>query len=186
MPTGLGKRLFTVDEYYKMAASNIFAGEQVELVEGEVVTMAPMGSAHAACVTRLTRLLARRDDDSFLIRVQLPLRLGEMSELEPDVAIVRARPDFYSARHPSADDVLLVVEVAESSLAYDRGMKIPLYARSGVPEVWLVDMRDIAVTVHRSPTAAGYEQIEQKGAADAVGPTTLPQVQLQVHDFVGE
>lgn len=168
MPVDLPKRTFTVDEYHAIAAAGIFERERVELVEGEVVAMAANGSRHSACVTRLTALILGRVGDSAIVRVQEPLRLSDRTELEPDIAIVRRRQDYYATAHPSAADTLLAIEVAESSLAYDRDVKLPLYAGAGVPEAWLVDLAKRQVRVLTEPSVEGYRLTVIKSPADTI------------------
>ena len=182
MPVDLNRRQFTVAEFHAMGSSRLFEGERVELVEGEVVTLAPKGSRHAACVTRLVRLLTGHERP-FLVRVQDPLVLSSTSEVEPDVAIVRPRKDFYADRHPEPVDVLLVIEVAESSLEYDREVKLPLYARAGVPEVWIVDLTARVVTVHSSPAGDGYEILTENRSRETLGSSL--QLEFTVLEVVG-
>src|SRR6266850_3035884 len=124
-------RLFTVAEYYRMTEAGIFKeDDRVELIEGEVVSMSPIGSRHAACVERLSALIRHAVlNESISVRIQNPVRLSEYSEPLPDVSLVRTREDFYAAGHPAAADVVLLIEVADASLMYDRHTKIPLYAR---------------------------------------------------------
>ncbi|MEX2543119.1 MAG: Uma2 family endonuclease [Trueperaceae bacterium] len=185
MQVELPKRSFTVDEYYKMAESGIFESERVELVEGEVVAMAPKGSSHAGCVTRLTSRLGAVIGQDALLRVQDPLRLNDRTEVEPDLAIVRFRTDYYSAAHPSAADALLVIEVADSSLAYDRHVKMPLYARFGIAEAWLVDLTQSQVLVHSEPSAQGYRGVVVSGLGRVISSVAMPQFRLAVDDIVG-
>ncbi len=135
MTARLLKRLFTIEEYHKMAQAGILTeDDRAELIEGEIVEMAPIGSRHAACVARLTALLSRVQDRAILW-VQNPIRLGEHSEPQPDVALLSLRPDFYAQAHPGPQDVLLLVEVAETSPGDDREVKLFLYARAAISEV---------------------------------------------------
>lgn len=113
--------------------------------------MAAMGSRHAACVDRLTRIFSRVVEDRAIVRVQGPVRLSDRSEPEPDIALLVPRDDFYAERHPEPDDVVLLVEVADASRQFDRTVKLPLYASAGVPDVWLVDLEAGAVEVYREP-----------------------------------
>jgi Uma2 family endonuclease len=141
MGVQLARRLFTVAEYHKMAEAGILSeDDRVELLEGEIVAMSPIGSRHAGLVNRLNRLFSQRAGDQVVVSVQNPVRLGGYSEPQPDLALLRPRADFYTSSHPGPEDVLLAVEVAETSAAVDREVKVPLYARFGVPEVWLVDL----------------------------------------------
>ena len=114
--------------------------DRVELLEGDIVEMAPIGSRHAACVNRLNQLLSTRIAGPFIVAVQNPIRLGEFSEPQPDLAILRPRPDFYSESHPGPEDILLLVEVSDTSAEYDREVKVPAYGTAAIPEVWLVDL----------------------------------------------
>src|ERR1051325_266182 len=115
------------------------AGDRVELIEGEIIQMPPIGSRHASCVGRLTRLLVPALRDRAFVYVQNPVRLDELSEPVPDLAVLKPRPDDYSTGHPRSGDTLLVVEVSDTTLSYDRGRKLPLYARQRVQEVWIVE-----------------------------------------------
>ena len=154
------RRRFDVDAYYRMAETGILSPkDRLELIDGEIIEMAPIGSAHGGKVNRLTSLVARLAADGRVIAsVQSPLRLDPYNEPQPDLMLLRPRADFYESSHPTAADVLLLVEVADSSLAYDRGPKLALYARHGVPEVWIVDLVGRALEVCREPGADGYAQ----------------------------
>ena len=143
---------FDVDDYYRMAEAGILSrADRLELIEGEVVDMAPIGAAHGGKVNRLTSLVGRLAAGGQVVAsVQGPLRLGPHSELQPDLMLLRPRADFYESGHPTAADVLLLVEVADTSLAWDRGPKLALYAWHGVPEVWIVDLAGREVEVCRN------------------------------------
>src|SRR2546426_2118990 len=142
MSITLEKRRFTVDEYHRMAEAGIFSeDESVELLEGEIVEMTPISSRHAACVNKLTRLFTRELGERVVVSVQNPVALTETSEPQPDLALLRPRADFYAAGHPGPEDVLLMVEVADTSATSDRAVKVPLYARAGIEEVWLIDLQ---------------------------------------------
>lgn len=148
---------YTVDEYYRMGDSGILKqGDRVELIEGEIVDMVPVGSAHVGIVNRLNRLLVQALGDRAIVSVQNPVRLSAFSEPEPDIALLRPRDDFYSGAHPGPTNVLLIIEVSDSSLDYDRDVKLPLYARHEIPVVWLIDIQRKQLLVFRSPTREGY------------------------------
>lgn len=150
---------FTVDDYYKLAEVGVLSEDsRVELIEGEIVMMTPIGRRHAACVDRLTNLLAALAGDRAIVRVQNPILLSDDTEPEPDVSLLHPREDFYAEREPGPDDVFLVIEVADSSLAYDRDVKLPLYAHVGVPEVWIIDLDERAVSTYASPGPEGYSE----------------------------
>jgi Uma2 family endonuclease len=179
------RRLFTVDEYERMVAAGLMVREHVELIEGEVLHMAPMGTRHAACVTALSELLIKRVPAEVQVRVQLPVRVPERSEPEPDLALVRRSVDPYRARHPQPEDVFVLVEVSEISLAYDRDVKLPLYARAGIPEVWLVDLARHRILVHRRPEGRRYEEMTEVHRTGTVAPAAFPGLMLRVEDEIG-
>jgi Uma2 family endonuclease len=152
-PQAPARHRLDVDAYYKMAEAGILTREdRVELIDGEIIDMNPIGSPHAALVKRLNRLFARAAAEGMvLVSVQDPLRLDAYNEPEPDLMLLRPRADDYQANHPGAADVLLLIEVSDSSLAYDRGRKLALYAKFGVPEVWIVDLAGAAIEIYRQP-----------------------------------
>jgi Uma2 family endonuclease len=150
---------FTADEYHRMGESGLFGeDDRVELIEGEIIEMTPIGSRHSGTVIRLNRLLGQAVGDRAILATQSPLRLDVASEPEPDVALLRPRDDFYTTSHPGPADVLLLVEVAEASLRFDREVKVPLYARHGIPAVWLVDLAGRELTAYQQPAGEGYLQ----------------------------
>jgi len=174
------RRLFTREEYYRMGEVGILKrSDHVELIKGEIVTMSPMGLRHRAFVFNLHRLLAVRLDERAAIWVQLPIVLTEHSEPEPDLAIYRLREAVpYKERAPHAEDALLVTEVAESSLAYDRSTKLRLYAEAGIPEYWVVDCLAESVDVYRAPDAGAYRDVSRVEGAASVSPRAFPDVVL--------
>ena len=142
---------FTVAEYHQMAVGGVFSeDDRVELIDGEVLEKTPIGSRHAGCVNRLNRLLVGAVGERAVVSVQNPVQVGDWSEPQPDIAVLRPRPDFYSDGHAQPADVLLLVEVADTSGPYDRGVKVPLYLAGGIPEVWVVDLPGDAVEVFRA------------------------------------
>lgn len=151
------RRLFTVDEYQQMIEAGIFGeDDRLELLGGEIVAMSPIGSRHAACVNRLNRLLVSALGESAIVSIQNPIRLDDLSEPEPDVALLKPQDDFYTDQVPTPTDVLLLIEVADSSVDQDRAVKLPLYARVGIAEVWLVDLIDGVIDAYRTPSSEGY------------------------------
>ena len=186
MSVRLQKRRFTVEEYYRMAETGILSEhDRVELIDGEIVEMPAIGSRHAACVDRLTRLFSLRVGETAIVRVQNPIRLGPYTEPQPDLALLRPRPDFYASAHPTAEDTLLVVEVADASIEYDRTVKMPLYARAGIVEAWVVDLAAGAVEVYRVPTPQGYRDVGRASRGDALSVRALAGVSLTVDEVVG-
>jgi Uma2 family endonuclease len=180
------RRLFTVDEYYKMAEAGILGeDDRVELVEGEIVQMPPIGSPHGGTVAFLTSFFGSRLGGRAIVNPQNPVRLADYSEPQPDIALLRPRPDFYRASHPSPGDVSLVVEVGDSTIAYDRQVKVLLYARAGIPEVWLVDLQAERVEVYRQPAAQGYVDIRILGRGGSLSPAAFPDVTVRVDEVLG-
>jgi Uma2 family endonuclease len=151
------RHAYSVDDYYRMAETGILRpGDRVELIEGEIIDRAPIGSRHAAAVNRISNILKLSVGTQAIVAIQNPVRLDRHSEPQPDIALLHPHADFYAAAHPGPADVLLIIEVADSTLRYDRDTKLPLYARHGIPEVWLVDIDNNSFTIHRTPQAAGY------------------------------
>jgi len=180
------KRRFTVEEYYRMAEAGILAhDERVELIDGEIVAMAAIGSQHAACVDRVNYILSQRLGGRALVRVQNPVRLGPYSEPQPDIALLRPRADFYGFAHPSPGDVLLILEIADTSVGFDRDVKIPLYARAGIPETWLVDLTDDGLTAYRQPTSQSYGDVQPVQRGQPLVMTAFPDIALIADDILG-
>ena len=178
---------FTVDEYHRMGEAGIFSeDDRVELLAGEIVEMSPIGPLHAGTVGRLTALFSARLGGEAIVWIQNPLLLRtEDSEPQPDVVLLRPRPDFYTSSHPEAQDVYLVIEVADTSLVTDREVKLPIYARAGVSEAWLLDVVMQRLEVHRHPTPDGYQDVHllQRGAS--VAPQAFPALVLTVDALLG-
>ena len=177
---------FTVEDFARLGEAGIFAADdRVELIDGEIRDMTPIGQPHAWMVNRLTRRLVMRLDDRAYVSVQNPLRLDGHTEPLPDLVVARGGEDDYADRHLEAGDVLLVIEVADSSLRYDRAEKMPRYGRSGIPEAWLVDVTGGAVTLYTTPGAGGYasEQVFRPGAE--IASTTVAGLRVTVDEIVG-
>ncbi len=167
----------TVRDYHKMGEVGILSeDDSVEIISGEMIDRALIGSAHAACVRYLLHFLAPQLGNTALLDIQNPLQLDDYSEPQPDVMLLKPRLDFYLPAHPQAKDVLLLVEVAESSLAYDREVKIPLYARHQIPEVWLFDLRAQRLEIFQDPSPEGYKKILRPERKEQVSPSLLPDV----------
>jgi Uma2 family endonuclease len=154
-------RRFSASEYFQMIDAGVFApGERLELVDGAIVQMSPIGDAHAACVRRLNRLLGQALGEAAIVDVQSPLRVADTYVSEPDLALLRARSDYYSSATPTPADCLLVIEVADTTLTYDREIKLPRYALGGVPDVWLVDIEHQQVVAYSRASGDIYQGIE--------------------------
>ena len=180
-------RRFSVDEYERMVHAGVFASDdRVELIEGEIIEMTPIGIPHASIVDRLNMLMARRLGDRTIVRVQGPIGFVALhSRPQPDLALLRPRKDYYAARIPGARDIFLLVEVMDTSVEYDRRRKAPLYARAGVRELWLVDIPAGVVDVQREPSADGYRDVRTLRRGERLTPLAFPDVTLGVDDILG-
>jgi Uma2 family endonuclease len=182
----LTRHRLTVADYYRMAEVGVLGPQaRVELIDGEVIDMAPIGSRHHAAVLRLSRQLQFAVGDHALVSVQGPLSLGEFSQPEPDLMLLQARADFYAAAHPVATDVLLLIEVADTSARYDREIKLPLYARHGVTEVWIVDLHERCVRFFRQPAEGRYLDATSTETPGRVTVPCLPGVTLDLAGVLG-
>lgn len=181
------QRLFTVDDYYRMAEAGILTeDERVELIEGEVIRMSPIGSRHAACVRTLNVLCSEQFRGVVLVSVQSPVRLHDYSETEPDLALLRPRADRYATAHPGPGDVFLIIEVADTSANYDYRTKIPMYSRSEIPEVWVVDLNRRVIALHRDPASSRYQTTLTLRPGEQVAPLAFPDQPLAVAEILGE
>lgn len=163
-------RLFTREEYYRMGEAGLFTNERVELLDGEIITMAPQNPPHAGVTNHIASVLMRLLSAIFSVRIQAPIVLNDWSEPEPDIAICRLDSNNYQQTHPKAGDVLLVIEVASSSLAYDRSRKVAAYAASGIPEYWIMNLTDrwIETRSDPDPVAQRYRQERRVLAGDTL------------------
>ena len=170
----LDHRSFTIDEYHKMAETGILEeDERIVLIRGKIVRMPSVGTEHAACIKRIIHFLSRHLADAFIFQVKDPIHMPDYSEPEPDIAILKARPDFYSAHHPLPEDVILLIEVADSSLKYDNEIKLPLYAEAKVPEVWIVNLMDGLVAIYSEPKTSTYGLRQIYEPCETVSSNTL-------------
>ncbi|MFC7738705.1 Uma2 family endonuclease [Roseomonas sp. GCM10028921] len=182
----VARRAITVAEFHRMGEVGIIAErDRVELIEGELVSMSPIGSQHLGAVNALTRLLVTAVGDRGIVSVQNPVRLDDRTEPEPDVAVLRPRDDEYRTATPTAEDVLLIVEVADTSLDYDRAVKQPLYASHGIPELWIVDLAGRLVEVCREPAGDGYASVRRIGPDGTLEAAFLSGVSLPVGAVLG-
>jgi Uma2 family endonuclease len=187
MAVELNRRLFSVHDYYRMAKAGILRDDdRVELIAGEIIQMPPIGSPHASVVARLNALVyAQLQRRQVHVSVQSPIRLDEYSEPQPDFALVRFRGDFYASAHPGPGDVLLLVEVSDSTLAYDRRIKLPLYAGASIAEVWIIDLSARAIEVYRDPSEGEYRSQTVARTGDVISPALVPELTLPVAEILG-
>lgn len=180
------RKRFTISEYEQIIAAGVIAeDDRVELLEGEIVEMSPIGPSHSACIDRLNQLLQRLVGDSTIVRVQSPVVLSEYSAPQPDLTLLQPRHDFYASGHPEPEDILLLIEVSETSLTYDRAVKLPLYAQAGIPEVWIVALLPQVIEVYRSPGENGYGETLTLHRGDSLSANNLPSLALTVDSVLG-
>ena len=177
---------FTVDDYYRMGEIGIFPPDvRVELVDGEIKRMPPIHPPHASIIHRLNAVLARKLHGNVVVGIQSPIRLDDFNEPQPDVTVLRFRDDYYGSQHPSPDDVLLIVEVADTSLRYDRDEKMPRYGAAGIPESWLVDVQAGTITVFTEPRVGGYGQERVVTRGQEIMSVAVEGLRLQVDEALG-
>ncbi len=178
------RRRFTVHEYHRMAQAGILhEDDRVELIEGELIEMAAIGTRHFTCVNGLNRLLVRSVGDEAIVSAQNPVRLDEYGEPQPDLAVIRPRD--YRGSLPMPEDVLLLIEVSDTTHAYDREVKLPIYARKGTREAWVVDLNAGAVERHAEPSPDGYRLTARAGRGEALTSVALPKVIFTVDVVLG-
>ena len=169
-----------------MAQADIFSeNDRLELIEGKVVTMSPIGSYHAGYVKRLNFLFGHQIGDATILSVQDPIMIDEYSEPVPDLALLRPRDDFYTQSHPTPNDVLLVVEVSDTSEEYDRNVKLPMYAQAGIPEVWLVNVSKNLIEVYSHPLNGVYQDVQQMKPGYVIEVQAVPNLTIAVEEVLG-
>lgn len=180
------RKKFTVFQYHQMIESGILTDrDRVELIKGEIIEMSPIGRRHAACVDRLTELFILHLASKVIVRAQNPIQLSNDSEPQPDLAILRRRDNFYSTGHPKPEDIFLVIEVSDTTVEFDREVKIPLYAQEGISIVWLVDLNAEVVEVFQQPTPNGYQHIQQFYRGQTLTLPAFPEIQFTVDQLLG-
>jgi Uma2 family endonuclease len=178
------RRLITVDEYERMGETGLLRpDERTELIEGELIQVTPMGSRHAASISRLTRFFQSHAGNHLHVRVQLPIKLGLYNEPEPDVALVFPRSDDYESAHPTAQDVLVIIEVSDTTLKFDQRAKLPMYARHSIPEVWIVDLANSRIQVCTEPSESGYGASRYISEAEAIVMSQVPGLYFAVSEL---
>ena len=181
MVTTITRHRFSVSDYYLMAEAGILSPyDRVELIDGEIVRMASIGSYHAGCVDYLATFFGHTLGFSVVIRVQNPLRVDEHNEPQPDLTLLKPRDDFYTQSHPGSGDVLLAVEVSHTTVEFDRDVKAPLYARAGIPELWLVNLEDGYLDALSHPEGGEYRVARRLVRGDTIAPALLPDARLDV------
>lgn len=179
-------RRFTVDDYHRMGEAGILrSDERVELIEGEIVKMSPIGISHLMHVLRLNDQLNRKHQVDALVNIQGPVRLTNLTEPEPDVVVLKRRDDYYGTGIPEPGDILLLIEVADSSLAYERNVKMPILARAGILEVWLLDVETKVLSAYREPSPTGYRVVRDFRHGDMIAPVAFLDRSIPLADLIG-
>lgn len=178
---------FTVEQFEQMGLAGILDPEVgYELLDGVITVMSPVGPPHAGVVSRIAELMILRLAGRVTVHVQNPVKLGRRSEPQPDVVVARRRRDFYASAHPAAEDIHLAIEVADSTLRTDRLVKLPMYARQGVAEVWIVNIVDAVVEVSTRPAGEGYAELRSFRGAEQFSPGAFPDLVLTAADLLGD
>ena len=176
---------FSVADYYRLAGSGVLPpGARVELLDGRLIDMSPIGPFHGGLVNRLGRLFHLQAQGRWVVSVQNPVRIDDYSEPEPDVMLLRPAADDFTSRHPQPADVFLLIEVADTTLDYDRAEKLPAYGRAGIPEVWIVNLTDLVVEVYRDPHFTGYGSKTALRPGDFAKPQAFPDVAVDVGELL--
>ena len=176
---------FSAEEYHRLAETGILSQEaRVELIDGAIHDMSPIGPLHSGVTMRLNRFFSSRAKGRWIVCIQDAVHPDNFSEPEPDVVLLKPAPDDYVSHHPTPDDVLLLIEVADSSLDFDRGKKLPVYARAGIPEVWIVNLQDAAIEVYREPHFTGYEKKTVVRSGEKAIPSAFPNEAVDVAELL--
>ena len=184
MSVQIQRWLFTVQQYHLMSEAGILReDERLELIEGEIIQMAAIGTRDASCVNRLARRFNLIPEDLATFAIQNPVQLTERTEPQPDVVLLEPRADYYATAHPIPSEVLLLVEVSDNTVNYDRNIKVPIYARSGIQEVWLVDLVENCLEVYRQSSPNGYSLMLKFWRGQQVAPLAFPDLEVSV-DFI--
>ena len=179
------KHRFSVKEYYRMAETGVLRPDaRVELLNGEIIDMSPIGPFHGGLVNRLIRIFTKNSKSRWTVSAQNPLRLDDHSEPEPDVMLLKPAPDDYTSRHPQPDDVFLLIEVSDTTLDYDHEEKLPAYGRAGVAEVWIVNLNNMTIEVYREPHFTGYGSKTILRAGDTIAPLAFPDAAVDVAELL--
>jgi Uma2 family endonuclease len=186
MLTEVRPKQFTVDDYYGMVEAGILRqDERVELISGEIVEMSPIGGPHMTCVNFLNELLVGRFRGKLIVSIQNPVRLDKRSEPQPDVTLIKPREAEVNHKVPSPADVLIVMEVSDTTLRYDRDVKIPLYAAAAIPEAFIIDVHGQAIERYTKPVDGSYRLLARVARGEAISSTVLPELSLEVDEVLG-
>jgi Uma2 family endonuclease len=186
MEIEVSKKLFSVDEYYQMAEVGILSPEdRVELVDGEILRMSPIGNRHLGCVNRANEVFVGALRGRVVVSIQNPLRLNNFTEFQPDIVLLKLRKDHYSAKHPMAEDALLVIEVSDTTFRYDHDVKLKRYAKAGIPEVWIVNPGQNELLVFRDPSNDRYQTGITYRPDDSITASSFPDTVFKAEDFLG-
>jgi Uma2 family endonuclease len=186
MTVQISKKYFTINEYRKMAEIGIISdSDRVELINGEIIEMTPIGSVHAGYVNRLNNLLSSSLGNRAIVSVQNPVQIDDRSEPEPDISVLKYRSDFYTQAHPGPEDILLIVEAADTSLDYDREIKIPLYAHVLIPEVRIVNLNKNILEIYRKPDGSLYQEVLSLQKGETINVLQFPDKSFYVNDILG-
>ena len=186
MATDVVRRRFDVSDYYRMADAGILREtDRVELIEGEILQMSPISSGHAARNTRASKVLQRYVGEAAIVSNKHPVRLDAYSEPQPDIAMLKPRADLYEQAHPGPLDILLILEISDTSSAFDRQVKAPMYARAGITELWLELISEDCIEVYSEPANGVYRQIRQARRGESLSLKSFPQVTIPVDELLG-
>jgi Uma2 family endonuclease len=186
MQAEVTKKLFTVDEYYRMVDAGILSErDRVELIEGEIVEMSPIGHRHIVCVDRANHIFNAALKRRALVSIQSSLRLNKYNEPQPDIVVFKWREDYYASKRHAPEDTLFVVEVSDTSLRYDTKVKLPLYAATGVPELWIENLKQDVLLVCRDPAGKNYNTQLTLSRGDIISPLAFPGVSFKIEDLLG-
>lgn len=186
LTAALPHRKFTIEEYHNFIETGFFKPEErIELWEGEFVEMSPIGKRHASCVNYLIELLRDFLGKNVIISPQNPIVLNDFSEPQPDITLLRRREDFYRAENATAKDVLIVMEIADTTLKYDRETKFPRYAASGIQEAWLIDLENDRVEIHGEPSEFGYSLVKILYRGQTAESIVLPEIKITINEILG-
>ena len=186
MSVQLQRWVFTADEFNRLTDAGILSeDDRVELIEGELIRMSPIGKRHGACVKRINKIASRQVGEHAIVSVQDPILLDDYSEPQPDIALLEPRDDFYEQTVPPASSVFLIIEVADTSFSYDKNVKLPLYAKAGIPEVWIDDLIGDKVETYSNPVNGKYQTSRVVRRGESLSPEKLPMIVFTADQLLG-